>query len=433
MSIRVADHAPEHLTLTLVPQDEPDCFSIGIADDRNGAVETIGTLSARKECRKQVELFLGKGGFTAVISPSSGLRYYVLPGSRFAMDGIELTLNGPVIASDPALQKTPQPEPNPQTHVEQALILGAGLSTRFEPLSGEWSGYSKPAVPLAGPHSVIHHIASHLAQHGNQRVLVNTLFKPASLKEGLRDFEVYYLDEAIKSGTLGPLRQILKNPGAYHFDPGAPMFSLYGDAVTDVDLSHLARVHQEKNALITFAVLPREDVEKWGISVTDRSGHDGSGYVTGFQEKPSREEAQSNLANTGICVYAPEVYPYIEAAFQAVAADQREQPGFEFNNTNHLFYYLVANARRIERETGKKAMWAEEVTAYWRDIGSGEQYVETTRDIFAGKTHVTVPSNPSDYYDNGIIYWPGAKALAQADAAQLHGNIVVALPYAARN
>ncbi|GAL29665.1 mannose-1-phosphate guanylyltransferase [Vibrio variabilis] len=49
-----------------------------------------------------------------------------------------------------------------------------------------------------------------------------------------------------------------------------------------------------------------DEVEKYGVVVTGDKG-----IVRSFQEKPSKEEALSNQANTGIYIFEPAIFDYI--------------------------------------------------------------------------------------------------------------------------
>ena len=76
----------------------------------------------------------------------------------------------------------------------------------------------------------------------------------------------------------------------------------------------------------------------------------------------------------------------------------------------------------------KKSFWAQRVDGYWSDIGNPTQYVEAIHDIYAGKTNFNLPETPSNFFDNGTIFWPGAKERTQQEGTHIKGNAIVALP-----
>jgi len=396
-----------------------------------------------------VECFEGKGGITLMVATPNGLRYFILPGGTLTLPGFTVTLAGPPIL--PSIEERQPVNPGPiQQTTTQAMILGAGLATRFEPVSGDRTQYSKPAVPLVGDRSVIRCIADHLVHHGFHHIMINTFFKPASLKASLNTLsggKIQYLDEPEPSGTAGMLRKFVCEPETFsgYLDQNKPLFLVLGDAVTDADWSAIVAAHVQNNAAITIGCMKKsdEDVKSFGIVATDQSGTDGqSGNVTLFLEKPTLEAAGLHrLANTGFYVFAPEVYPVIAACYNEMLADAKTkalangQPAptealIDF--ALDIFPYVLAKAQagEIKNANGQPmTFWAEMVSGYWNDIGNPVQYIQSVRDIYEEKTGIALPANISDFYDQGVIYWPSTKALAQADKAQLSGNVIVTLPF----
>jgi NDP-sugar pyrophosphorylase family protein len=309
------------------------------------------------------------------------------------------------------------------------MILGAGLATRFEPISGDTTGYPKPGVPLVGEDSVIVSIAKHLRRHGFTRILVNTFYKPDCLKQQLQaipGIEVVFIDEAAPSGTAGGLAQALEQGKV---DRNKPIFIIQGDAMTDADLSFLTNTHQSREAAVTIGgqIVSDEDVNKFGIIETDASGGDGqSGNITSFKEKPSLEEAgNSRFANSGFYLLSPEV---LDLFLERWNAAKKNQALYDYAQD---FFPAVLKAIQEERLTSRQTgrpmqFWAQALGGYWSDMGNPTQYVESVRDAYSGKLEIALPQNLTDYYENGIIYWPGAKALAEKEKAQLFGNIIVA-------
>jgi hypothetical protein len=74
-------------------------------------------------------------------------------------------------------------------------------------------------------------------------------------------------------------------------------------------------------------------------------------------------------------------------------------------------------------------MFAQMVSGYWSDIGNPAQYFETLHDLYAGKVDCPIPEPVSRYFDNGVVFWPGAREKAQTLGAILSGNVLAALPF----
>jgi NDP-sugar pyrophosphorylase family protein len=381
--------------------------------------------------RHMVRFFSGKGGFSVVVS-TENLCYIGLPGCHLILPDTEVVLYGAPASKKsnfPGISSTQTPI---QQVTRQAMILGAGLATRFEPVSGETTGYPKPGVPLIGSVSVISAIAQLLQQHGIQRILVNTYYRPAVIKAQLDvipGVEMIYIDEVAPSGTAGGLAKALETA---QVDRQQPILIVQGDAVTDADLSLLLNTHVVRHSAVTIGgqIVADEDVPKFGMIETDCSGADKqSGCVTAFKEKPSLLEAgHCRFANTGFYILAPEVYPLFLTGW----ADHRH--GGLYDYAQHVFPLLLDAVTRqtiCHRETGQPmGFWAQATDGYWSDIGNPEQYLDAVRDVVAGRVKIALPDPLSDFYEDGVIYWPGARAMARTEQASLSGNVIVVCPKA---
>jgi NDP-sugar pyrophosphorylase family protein len=484
--VRIGD-APESARLSLVPAAQPGEWTI--LDSQGG--QSLGVLYHSPGSACEVELFWGKGGFMAVVLSPQGVIYFALPGSDVEVAGARLHLNrqpyaGPVsgtsppdVCLDPGAETppsgvssrriSPPPLPKaPQVVTDQAMILGAGLATRFERISGNYTDYSKPAVPFLGDRSVIRCLADHLARHGYTRLLVNTCFKPESLKAGLARWaaesgadrktgtgegrEIGYIDETEPSGTAGALRKLLMRsphvssmPGAATLKLDRPLLVVQGDAVTDADFSALMNAHVAHDALVTIGCqrVADSDVDKFGIIVTDRTEYarqdgleaDQSGCILGFQEKPPLAEARSRLGNTGFYIFSPRAFPLVREIYEDCLAEARAgaihagQPPPEevpFDFATDIFPRLLEKTRT---NPALGVFRAQQVDGYWSDIGNPCQYLNSVRDVYGGKVGVPGPEEPQRYYRDGVVYWEGAQEAADREGARLGGNVVVALRF----
>jgi NDP-sugar pyrophosphorylase family protein len=428
--------------LHLKPLDGPTQYEIW----DNQTQKRLGTVRQASDSTHEVELFFGKGGFMAMITSPKGLRYFALPGSSIEVQSVALTLEGNPITSNPDKKPSAQKAPTAQTHTQQATILGAGLATRFERISGDSTHYSKPAVPLVGQCSVIECIANQLAAQGFSHLIINTYFKPESLKTSLKRSiaeQIDYIDEAEPSGTAGGLRKMLTDPQyADLMDLSKPLLVVQGDSVTDASFSELMEAHVRNGALVTIGCqeVAEKDVDKFGIVVTDRSGTDGlSGKITGFQEKPKLKEAKSRLGNTGFYIFSPQAFPLVKEIYEALLkkaqerALQQGQPipkEILLDFATDIFPEILS---RSQAEPSLGPFWAQAVEGYWSDIGNPIQYIESIHDLYAGKVNIALPQDTHRYYREGIIYWEGAAELADREGASLKGNVVVALPFVAQS
>ena len=135
---------------------------------------------------------------------------------------------------------------------------------------------------------------------------------------------------------------------------------LCGDALIDLDLTEAVRRHKAKGAmasLITMRV-PKDQVSSYGVVVTDEDGR-----VRSFQEKPAVDEAASNMINTGIYIFEPEVLDFVPS----------DKP---FDIGSDLFPKLV--------EAGAE-FYALPMEFEWVDIGKVPDYWQAIRSVLQGQ------------------------------------------------
>ena len=177
-----------------------------------------------------------------------------------------------------------------------ALVLTAGLATRLRPLSFV---RAKAALPVAGT-PLIRRILRSLSSAGVLDVVLNLHHLPHTLTRLLGDgaelgMRVRYSWEVPVLGSAGgPKRALplLSNP-----EPGVPspgsrvpdrgtFLIVNGDTLTDVNLSAVVDDHRRSGALVTMAVVPNTEPEKYsGVRVTP----DGefAGWVPRAAQEPS--------------------------------------------------------------------------------------------------------------------------------------------------
>jgi NDP-sugar pyrophosphorylase family protein len=134
-----------------------------------------------------------------------------------------------------------------------------------------------------------------------------------------------------------------------------------GDALTDINLGRLLAEHRRCGALATIALKPVDNVEQFGVVVTDETGR-----IVQFQEKPSPQEALSRTANTGIYIFEPDIFKMI--------------PKGEFYDFGkQLFPYLVRIAAPF---------YGISIDEYWGDVGNIKTYRQANADVINGQVMV---------------------------------------------
>src|SRR6202795_5014116 len=176
----------------------------------------------------------------------------------------------------------------------RAMVLAAGLGTRLRPLTYE---ITKPMVPVLD-RPVMEHILDLLDRHAFGPVIANLHYFPDTIREHFRErLEYRYEPELL--GTAGGVR------GCADFFGDEDFVVISGDALTDIDLGALAARHLQSGGIATLSVKQVPDTREFGVVLHDREGR-----ITGFQEKPSPDEALSDLGNCGIYMFKPAIFDY---------------------------------------------------------------------------------------------------------------------------
>lgn len=176
----------------------------------------------------------------------------------------------------------------------KALILAGGYGTRLHPITLRTS---KCVLPLAGIPSVVH-IIERLKQAGITDIIISMNKNQESIEKALGHGEkhrvnIKYIIEETSSDSdkLGAIRAI-----KYVVDRiGTDDFIIAGadNFFNGLDIKDMIDFHKEKKSDATVALYHLDDrslVKNYGIAVLDGD------KITSFQEKPSIEDAKSNLA-----------------------------------------------------------------------------------------------------------------------------------------
>jgi mannose-1-phosphate guanylyltransferase len=267
----------------------------------------------------------------------------------------------------------------------RAMVLAAGVGSRLEPLTNQ---VPKPMVPIAN-RPVMQHILALLRKHGITEVVSNLHYQADKIQEYFGDgsrfgMKLEFLHEKELSGDAGGVR------ACKNFFGNETFIVLMGDLLTDADLTKVIREHKEKKALATIALKHMDDVTQFGVAVTDENG-----YITGFQEKPKKEEALSNYISTGIYILEPQVFDHIPATGS-------------YGFGRQLFPSLV--------QQGLPVLGAAIDDYYWSDVGTIGQYRFANFDALEGDVKLEVAGKP---HDHGLV----EEGASIAEDAKLHGKL----------
>ena len=216
------------------------------------------------------------------------------------------------------------------------VILAGGKGTRLRPIT---ETLPKPFVKVDGK-PALEYLVDALVRDGFNDILMTMYYKPEDIIEhfgsGLKwKSNMIYSFEDTPLGTFGG---VIKNKGILN----ETFIVSNGDVLIDIDFKELYDFHKRKGAVATIALTPVEDPTQFGIV-----GMDENGRIERFLEKPSKEEAFSNLINAGVYILEPEVlelFPF----------------GTNVDFAKDLFPKLL--------EMGKP-IYGKRLTGFWLDIG----------------------------------------------------------------
>jgi NDP-sugar pyrophosphorylase family protein len=262
---------------------------------------------------------------------------------------------------------------------KKAMVLAAGLGTRLRPLTDL---ISKPMAPIVN-RPVMEHIIKLLAKHGFKDIVCNLHYFPDEIKNHFRDgskwgVNIVYSFEEELLGTAGGVKKV------EDFFQGQTFLVISGDALTDIDLSNAYDFHKEKKGKATLVLTEVEDTTQFGVVILD-----GEKRIKGFQEKPLSGEAKSNLANSGIYFFEPDIFEYMPPRGQF----------YDFGK--NLFPDL------LEKDI---PYYGYKHNKYWNDVGSLDEYQQGNFDALEGRVEVDIPGKK---IKNGV--WIGRNCKIQED------------------
>ena len=222
------------------------------------------------------------------------------------------------------------------SEVRQAVIMVGGKGTRLLPLT---LTRPKPAMPVLDK-PFLKYLIESMADAGIEEIFLACGYKSDILAHAIGDgsdmgARIIYSDEDTPLGTGGAIKRLE--------DRLDPVFlAANGDTLTSVDIAAQIREHFESGAAVTDSLSEVDDPSQAGVVRID-----GDGRILEFQDKPKREEACSNLVNSGVYVVDKKVLEYIP-----------KDTFYDFSKD--LFPLLIEKGERLQGHMAK---------GVWVDIG----------------------------------------------------------------
>jgi D,D-heptose 1,7-bisphosphate phosphatase len=279
-----------------------------------------------------------------------------------------------------------------------ALILCAGQGTRLLPLTEK---IPKPMISINNK-PILEYLILLCKKHNIKDIAINTSYLPEKIKKYFGNGEKFgvritYSFESEPLGTSGALNNF-KNFFNETF------FVIYGDNVTDIDLTRMLKFHKKNNALATLALRKKSKEQKAASFVTMNSKF----QLTEIIEKPSYSKFNElckdfYLSNSGIYILDPEILKYIPKGFSDFAYD--------------IFPNMIKKGEKLA------GFMMDEY--YFREIGNIEKYELAKNEIESGtKKLVYLGKNKAIFIDrdgviNENIYEIDGQIMAPASIEQL--------------
>ena len=239
----------------------------------------------------------------------------------------------------------------------KGMILAAGEGTRLQPLTLETP---KVMLPVNGIPQIEYSIRW-LKRHNVSDIGVNLFRFGEKIKDFIGDgsrfgVDIEYSEESSLLGTAGGVKQL-----EYFFN--GVFVIVYGDVLTNFNLSKMLDHHKNKLALVTLALSEVKNTSEVGIVEMDDDQR-----VRGFIEKPPPGTVSGNLANGGVYIMEREVFDYIP---------EKSFCDFGFD----IFPDLIRQGLPVYGYCIDK-------NEYLIDVGSMETYIMANEDVKTGKAKI---------------------------------------------
>ena len=259
------------------------------------------------------------------------------------------------------------------------IIMAGGQGSRLMPLT---ESRPKPMVEVLG-RPVIDYVKEAMIQAGIDEIIVTTGYRGEQLGEHVSTWPQQSAVAGLKAsvnqestpmgtaGSVGLLRDSITSTCVV----GS------GDAVASFDIKALLDAHRKNKAKVTMALWEVEDPTEFGIvglSSDPKGEVDGDlrkGFIRRFLEKPTREEAFSNVINAGLYILEPDVFEHIPE-------------GKKFDFSKQLFPHLL--------ELGWP-MYAQAIDGVWFDVGQPSELLRAQETLISDYDRLPF-TYPSSYH-----------------------------------
>ena len=259
------------------------------------------------------------------------------------------------------------------------IIMAGGQGSRLRPITNV---RPKPMVEVLG-RPVIDFVKDSMVQGGVENIIVTTGYRGEMLAEHVQHWKVdgrtaRINQESTPMGTAGSVRLLLD-------EITDTVIIGSGDSVASFDVASLLKAHKMNGAKATMALWEVDDPSPFGIvglSTSQDGEIDGNlreGFIRRFKEKPTPEEAFSNVINAGLYILEPEVMELVPE-------------GEKYDFSKNLFPRLL--------EMGWP-MYAQAINGVWFDVGSPQELIRAQNVLIERREELPFPMPKGTISENG--------------------------------
>ena len=279
------------------------------------------------------------------------------------------------------------------------IIMAGGQGSRLRPIT---DARPKPMVEVLG-RPVIDFVKDSMIQGGVDSLIVTTGYRGEMLAVHVEGWNTESTSGRINQehtpmGTAGSVRLLMD-------EIKDTVIIGSGDSVASFDVASLLQAHKDSGAKATMALWEVEDPSPFGI-VGLSSSNDGEvdgelreGYIRKFKEKPTREEAFSNVINAGLYILEPEVMALVPE-------------GEKYDFSKNLFPRLL--------EMGWP-MYAKAIDGVWFDVGSPNELIRAQHVLIEQRNSLPFPMPDGSVDGNGSFVSNTAQI---GSNVELHKSVV---------
>jgi len=195
------------------------------------------------------------------------------------------------------------------------IVLAGGFGTRLRP----WTeSIPKPLLPILDK-SMIEHVLDVLPESQVDRVLIAAGYGIEQIREHFDGiplpYEVVIVEEKEPLGTGGAIANCREHLS------GGTFCVINGDLITSLRVEEMLEFHTSKGGIATISLWEVEDPSRFGVADYTQE----TGKIMRFQEKPTIEEAYSNLINAGTYLLEHDIFDMMPEGAHSMEKDVYEK------------------------------------------------------------------------------------------------------------